>query len=239
MTLRSVLVLAFWMAQAVEHAGAQAANRAPTVTARCEPCTITAGLTATIRARAADPDGDPLTFRWFSSGGSLPQANAPVVTWTADTAEGLTMITVTVDDGHGGVASDTVTIAVNPPVEFEEVLFDLDSATLGDDTVRVLDAIVATFRANPQMRLRIEGHTCHLGTAEHNLALGERRARAVEEHLVRRGVDAERISTVSYGEERPAYDNTTESTRRLNRRVVFLVTIGTRAPSDAAARLTR
>ena len=71
------------------------------------------------------------------------------------------------------------------------------------------------------LRLEIEGHTCNIGTAEYNLALGERRASAVRDYLVSRGISADRLRTVSYGEERPRYDNSREETRRLNRRAAL------------------
>jgi outer membrane protein OmpA-like peptidoglycan-associated protein len=78
-------------------------------------------------------------------------------------------------------------------------------------------------QANATLRLEIEGHTCNIGTAEYNLALGERRAQAVRDYLVSRGIDAERLRTVSYGEERPKHDNAREETRRLNRRAALVV----------------
>jgi OOP family OmpA-OmpF porin len=71
--------------------------------------------------------------------------------------------------------------------------------------------------------LTIEGHTCNIGTAEYNLALGERRAKAVRDYLVSRGVAADRLNTVSFGEEQPKYDNSREETRRLNRRAALVV----------------
>ncbi|PYR56503.1 MAG: peptidoglycan-associated lipoprotein, partial [Acidobacteria bacterium] len=78
---------------------------------------------------------------------------------------------------------------------------------------------------NPNVRIEIEGHTCNIGTAEYNLALGERRATSVREYLVSRGVGADRMRTVSYGEERPKYDNSREETRRLNRRAALVVRV--------------
>ena len=75
----------------------------------------------------------------------------------------------------------------------------------------------------PEIALLIEGHTCNVGTTEYNLALGERRAAAVRDYLVRRGVAANRLTTISYGEERPAHDNGQEATRRLNRRASFVL----------------
>ena len=71
----------------------------------------------------------------------------------------------------------------------------------------------------------IEGHTCNIGTAEYNLALGDRRANAVRAYLLGRGVTADRLRTVSYGEERPKYDNAREETRRLNRRAALVVNL--------------
>jgi outer membrane protein OmpA-like peptidoglycan-associated protein len=76
---------------------------------------------------------------------------------------------------------------------------------------------------NPELRLEIEGHTCNIGTAEYNLALGERRAQAVRDYLQSRGVGMDRLRTVSYGEERPKHDNAREETRRLNRRAAMVV----------------
>ena len=71
----------------------------------------------------------------------------------------------------------------------------------------MLDEAVAALRENATLRVEIEGHTCNIGTAEYNLALGDRRANAVKDYLVSRGVAADRLRTVSYGEERPKYDN--------------------------------
>ena len=78
-------------------------------------------------------------------------------------------------------------------------------------------------RQNAQLRLELEGHTCNIGTAEYNLALGERRATAVRDYLTSRGIGADRLRTVSYGEERPKHDNAREETRRLNRRAALVV----------------
>jgi outer membrane protein OmpA-like peptidoglycan-associated protein len=73
------------------------------------------------------------------------------------------------------------------------------------------------------LRLEIEGHTCNIGTAEYNLALGERRAHAVRDYLTSRNIDPNRLRTVTYGEERPKFDNNREETRRLNRRAALVV----------------
>jgi peptidoglycan-associated lipoprotein len=103
------------------------------------------------------------------------------------------------------------------------VHFDFDRYSLRPEATRVLDEAVNAMRQDPTLRLTIEGHTCNIGTAEYNLALGNRRATAVREYLVSRGIGTDRLNTVSYGEERPKYDNSREETRRLNRRAALTV----------------
>ena len=138
-------------------------------------------------------------------------------------------VTVTVEDGKGGKASDTVNIQVTrPPVKaytFEDVHFDFDRYSLRPEATRLLDEAVAALREDERLRLEIEGHTCNIGTAEYNLALGDRRANAVRDYLVSRGVTADRLRTISYGEERPKHDNAREETRRLNRRAALVVNV--------------
>jgi len=206
-------------------AAAPAANTPPTVRARCDPCSVESGFTAMLRAEARDPDGDPLSFRWSASGGTIADTRAEVTDWRAETAPGLITFTVTVDDGRGGVATDTVTIDVNAGEGsvFEVVLFDFDSDVLRPDALPILEPVIAVLNQSPGVPLEIEGHTCNIGTAEYNLALGERRAEAVKRYLIKRGIATQRITTVTYGEERPAHDNAQEAGRRLNRRAVLMV----------------
>jgi len=134
-----------------------------------------------------------------------------------------------VDDGKGGTASDVVTIQVIKEavkeVVFEDVHFDFDRYSLRPEATRALDEAIRALQENPTLRITIEGHTCNIGTAEYNLALGERRANAVREYLTSRGVGAARLQTVSYGEERPKFDNAREETRRLNRRAALVVRV--------------
>jgi outer membrane protein OmpA-like peptidoglycan-associated protein len=126
-------------------------------------------------------------------------------------------------------ASDTVNInVIARPVQtftFEDVYFDFDRFSLTDAAQRILSQAVETLRANPGLRIRVEGHTCSIGTAEYNLALGDRRARSVMQYLVSNGIAADRLTTVSFGEENPKYDNSREETRRLNRRAAMTVQI--------------
>jgi len=106
-------------------------------------------------------------------------------------------------------------------IAFADIQFDLDEYALRPDAIPILDRALETLRRNPTIHLTLEGHACDLGTAEYNLALGDRRAHAVRDYLVSRGIAASRLQTVTYGEDRPKYDNSREVTRRLNRRVEF------------------
>ena len=205
------------------------ANRPPAVTVSCDPCELEFGEESALRADATDPDGDPLDYRWSAPAGELlePQ-NQPTQRWRAPAQDGPVPVTVTVTDGRGGSASDTANIRVNPlppPREFvfEDVHFDFDRYTLRAGAARVLDEVVAALAEEPGLRIEIEGHTCNIGTAEYNLALGDRRASAVRDYLTGQGVGMDRLQTVSFGEERPAHDNAREETRRLNRRAALVV----------------
>jgi outer membrane protein OmpA-like peptidoglycan-associated protein len=206
------------------------ANRPPTVMARCEPCTVEAGRTSTVTADARDPDGDTLTYRWTAPSGTLQQPADRQTLWTAPQQEGPVQLSVTVNDGKGGMANAATVIQVlrPPPVvelTFEDVYFDFDRSSLRPEALRLLDDAIAKLQANPTRNIIIEGHTCNIGTAEYNLALGERRATSVRDYLTSRGVPAGRLEVRSYGEERPKFDNAREETRRLNRRAALVVRV--------------
>ena len=207
------------------------ANRPPTVTVTCNPCEVGVGEETELRADARDPDGDALTYRWNSPAGELlGSRNQATQRWRAPDTGGPVPVTVTVSDGRGGSVSETVTIqVVEPPAEpsreiaFEDVHFEFDRFNLRPAATRLLDEVFDAMQADPDLEIHIEGHTCNIGTAEYNLALGERRANSVREYLAGRGIGNDRLTTVSYGEERPAHDNSLEATRRLNRRAVMVV----------------
>jgi outer membrane protein OmpA-like peptidoglycan-associated protein len=202
-------------------------NRPPVVKARCEPCTVEVGRTSTVTGDASDPDGDALTYKWNAPAGSFTRPTDRQTPWTAPMQEGPVRVEVCVSDGRSGSACDAVTIQViRPAVKefvFEDVHFDFDRYSLRPEAARALDEAVKTLQQNPELRLQVEGHTCNIGTAEYNLALGDRRANAVRDYLASRGIGADRLQTVSYGEERPKHDNSREETRRLNRRAALVV----------------
>ena len=203
-------------------------NRAPTVKARCEPCTVEVGRQLTASADAQDPDGDTLRYRWTSPTGTFGNATDRQTPWTAPGQVGAVPLTITVDDGKGMTATDTVTVqviaaAAKQQITFEDVHFEFDRYSLRPEATRILDEAIKAMTADPNLRLTIEGYTCNIGTNEYNLALGDRRSQAVRDYLSGRGINASRLQTVSYGEERPKHDNGREETRRLNRRAALMI----------------
>lgn len=105
---------------------------------------------------------------------------------------------------------------------FEDIQFARNRFNIAPDESRKLDEAANVLKGDSLLRLSIEGYTCSLGTAQYNLALGNRRATAVKEYLVGQGVPADRLQTISFGEERAKYDNSREETRKLNRRVAIV-----------------
>ena len=104
--------------------------------------------------------------------------------------------------------------------------FDLDKSNIRPDDMGALDQKVAILQANPDLRIRVGGHCDERGSDEYNLALGNRRAQAAKQYLVSHGIDASRIETQSWGEERPMVDGHDESAWSQNRRAEFEVTSG-------------
>ncbi len=103
---------------------------------------------------------------------------------------------------------------------FEAILmFDLGSDKIKPDADPMLDEAVSILKKNPEIKVEIQGHTCNLGSPEHNMKLSEKRAKAVSEYFMRHGVETERLTTIGYGLSRPAHPNDTEENRAKNRRV--------------------
>jgi peptidoglycan-associated lipoprotein len=104
--------------------------------------------------------------------------------------------------------------------------FDYDKANVRPDDASVLDQKVAILQANSNLRIRIAGHCDERGSDEYNLALGNRRATSAKQYLVSHGIDAGRIETVSYGEERPLTPGHDEGAWAQNRRDEFEIISG-------------
>jgi len=105
--------------------------------------------------------------------------------------------------------------------DLQPVFFDYDSDAIRDDARGILDANARFLRDHADARAVIEGHCDERGTAEYNQALGERRAQAARDYLVRAGIPQARLRTISYGKERPFAEGHDESAWAQNRRAQF------------------
>ena len=105
----------------------------------------------------------------------------------------------------------------------DRVYFDLDKAEIRSPDASVLNDQAAWLKKHPGVTVVVEGHCDERGTREYNLALGDRRSNAVKEYLVSRGINADRIKTLSYGKERPAVLGSNEAAWKQNRRGVSVV----------------
>ncbi|WP_448212276.1 peptidoglycan-associated lipoprotein Pal [Colwellia sp. MEBiC06753] len=102
------------------------------------------------------------------------------------------------------------------------VYFDFDTSTLSGEFSPILDAHAKYLNANSSVKVLVEGHADERGTPEYNIALGERRAKAVVTYLENMGVSPSQLSVVSYGEEKPMVKDRTEAAFAKNRRAVLV-----------------
>ncbi|HBL18173.1 MAG TPA: peptidoglycan-associated lipoprotein [Elusimicrobia bacterium] len=107
--------------------------------------------------------------------------------------------------------------------ELEKVFFDYDQYNLTAEATATLRANAAWLKQHPEFQFLIEGHADERGTAEYNLALGQKRAKIVREYYVSAGVTPGSIGTISYGKERPDCTDGSEGCDRGNRRAVTLI----------------
>jgi peptidoglycan-associated lipoprotein len=187
--------------------------------------------------------GDTTTLSW-STTNTTQVAIAPEVGPVA--AEGSTKVTpgdsatyTLTATGPGGSADASVriTIATVASVEptdsdpgrdrifkerVKDAYFDLDKADIRPDARTALAATAEVLRSYPDIKATIEGHCDERGSTEYNLGLGDRRATAVKNYLVSLGISADRLSTVSYGKEKPFCMEATEACYQQNRRGHFV-----------------
>jgi peptidoglycan-associated lipoprotein len=189
--------------------------------------------------------GDATTLSWSST-------NATQLTIAPDVGpvapEGSTKVTpgdsttyTITASGPGGSAdaSVRVTVAAPPPPppaapagpsidelflkEVRDAYFDLDKADLRPDAREALSKTADFLKNYPSVKVNIEGHCDERGSTEYNLALGDRRAAAVKQFLVSQGISADRMSTVSFGKEKPFCMESNETCWQQNRRGHFVM----------------
>jgi len=122
--------------------------------------------------------------------------------------------------------ADAATAALAPASApgFETVYFDFDRSDLRQDARNVLSKNAETMlKSMKTAKIKIEGHCDERGSAEYNLALGERRAKSVQQYLLTLGVQPDRLSVISYGKEKPAVQGNDEEAWAKNRRAEFVL----------------
>lgn len=136
------------------------------------------------------------------------------------------------DDTDTAAVEDSGSEGLNPNLELEKLLFgpsglqpiyfDFDSSSLNAGALQTLAENAEKIKQVPNVIIQIAGHCDERGTQEYNLALGERRALAVREHLRQLGISGDRMITISFGEENPAVLGSNEAAWAKNRRCEFL-----------------
>jgi peptidoglycan-associated lipoprotein len=200
----------------------------PTVTLQASPSSINKGESAALSWNSTD---------------ATELSIAPEV--GAVTAQGSTKVTPSdsttytiTASGPGGSTSSTATVTVNAPSpppppkgpsddelflrEVRDAYFDYDKADIRPDARAALSQTADFLKGHPSIKATIEGHCDERGSTEYNLALGDRRATAVKQYLVSLGVSADRLSTVSFGKEKPFCNESNESCWQQNRRGHFV-----------------
>lgn len=130
----------------------------------------------------------------------------------------------TIENEEEAAVVDTQTQEEIEEVEVQDrVFFGYDSAELNDAAKEILEVQIAWLKNDTAISVTIEGHCDERGTREYNIALGDKRANAVQAHLIENGIDASRVKTISYGKERPAFFGASEGIMAKNRRSVTVV----------------
>jgi peptidoglycan-associated lipoprotein len=167
-------------------------------------------------ALAAGCSSKPKASSASAAGSSAPSAPAPTPVEPADV--------VVTPEGSAPDAGSVTVEDLNRRGYLKDVFFDLDRAEVRGDQREVLDQNGAWLRKRTEVKIIIEGHCDERGTAQYNMALGERRAQTVTDYLVALGIAPSRIQVMSYGKERPFSHGHDDSSWAQNRRAHFVVT---------------
>ena len=208
---------------------------APTITLRATPATLDRGQAASLQWEARNATNVQIqpALGTVANSGTRSVNPTSSVTYVATAT------------GPGGTVSDSARVTVRVPAappaatrndtrptptvsitdlfkqNIQTIYFDYDKAEIRPDQVSRLQSDASWLKQHPAVKFTVEGNCDDRGSEEYNLALGDRRANAVKEFLVKQGVPLTSINTVSYGEERPVCKDDSENCFQQNRRASF------------------
>ena len=190
-------------------------NHNPVCSLSLDKTSVLAGDTVMATAQASDPDNDPLTYHWQVDGQGRSESGTMLSINTSGMTGGSHSVTLTVNDDRGGSCTSTQSFSVS-----EKVVIPMTGMRPDNKAKAQLDEIALKMQQNPQLHARVTGYTDSTGSEANNLKVGQRRADAVKDYLVKQhNIDAGRIEATSGGESNPIADNSTKEGRMQNRRV--------------------
>ena len=181
------------------------------VLALCVAALVSAGCAKKQTVKSDGTQGAPSAAGAPGAVGGMP-AQAPPAPMAPTPAEQL-----------ASAAAAGVAVTEEKPSRFDDVRFDFDKSEVSEDGRKACGVVADYMKKNPRAKLLIEGHCDERGTAEYNMALGERRATAVMTYLVSLGVPKEALSTVSFGKEKTLDPGHDEGAWAKNRRAHFVL----------------
>ena len=201
---------------------------APQARASANPASGQAPLDVDLRGVGTDPDGEIVAYAWDLGDGTSAEG-ARVSHRYGRPGSYTARLVVTDDEGLTGQASVPIQVAAVPPpaprrvIVLRGVNFEFDSSRIRPDAGVILDTAAEILSESPDHRVTVTGHTDGIGTEAYNQRLSERRAAAVVEYLVSKGVAASRLGSSGAGELEPVADNQSDDGRAQNRRVELTV----------------
>lgn len=201
-------------------------NRPPTIDCLTTTMDVASGGSIELRAKAADPEGNNLSYSWSSTGGTVSGSGETATFNAAGVKAGSYAVTATVDDGRGGKASCSMTVNVSERLSITKDkcgYFAPGGARVDNCAKAILDDLAIRMKNDPKLRANVIGYTDSSETGRKGL--GEKRAKAVAAYLEKQGVEASRLSITDGGANNPVGDNKKAAGRTLNRRAEIELTV--------------
>lgn len=212
------------------------ANQPPTVTCMADRAEILPGESVNVTATATDPEGDPLTYEWTASTGSVTGTGASAaLSFAGATPPANATVTVRVTDNHGNTATSDCSVRLLEPVRKAEAIsciaggFPRNLSRITNVDKACLDDVAQRLNADPRARVIVIGHS---DSHEKGADIAQRRADAVRDYLVKdRSIEGSRVTTRSASSSKPLQTGSDAESQAGNRRVeVWFVPEGATAP---------